>query len=110
LGELGAVLLYAAGEGEEGEVASTSDACRGGDDGAQWWRRDGSGRWGDEMARAGARSQTELVSAIMARQRGGRWLAANAPIARSQARGEWLTSEAYLLEGERSRGSESERD
>jgi hypothetical protein len=29
-----------AGEGEE-EVASTSEACCGRDDGAQWWRRDG---------------------------------------------------------------------
>jgi hypothetical protein len=24
-------------------VASTGEACCGGDDGAQWWRRDGSG-------------------------------------------------------------------
>jgi hypothetical protein len=62
-------------------VASTSDACRDGDDGAQWWRRDGSGRRGDGMARAGTRRQTELVSAIMARRRDGWWPAANAPIA-----------------------------
>jgi hypothetical protein len=48
-------------------VASTSDACRGGDDGAQWGQRDGSSIRGDGMARAGARRQTELVSAIMAR-------------------------------------------
>jgi hypothetical protein len=27
-----------------GEGASTGEACRGGDDGAQWWRRDGSGQ------------------------------------------------------------------
>jgi hypothetical protein len=32
-----------AGEGEE-EVASTGEACCGGDDGAQWWRWDGSGQ------------------------------------------------------------------
>jgi hypothetical protein len=68
-------------EGEEGEVASTGDACRGGDDGTQWWRRDGSCRQCDRMAQAGARRQTELVSTIMARRRGGRWPAANAPIA-----------------------------
>jgi hypothetical protein len=36
-------------------VASTGDACRDGDDDAQWWRLDGSGRRGDEMARADAR-------------------------------------------------------
>jgi hypothetical protein len=43
------------GEGEEGEVASTGDACHGGDDGAQLWRRDGSSIQGDGMARAGAK-------------------------------------------------------
>jgi hypothetical protein len=37
-------------------VASTGEACRGGDDGAQWWRRDGSGQavatgWLDHSAR-----------------------------------------------------------
>jgi hypothetical protein len=37
-------------------VASTGEACRGGDDGAQWWRRDGSGKtvvtgWLDTGAR-----------------------------------------------------------
>jgi hypothetical protein len=52
-------------------VASTGDACRGGDDGAQWWRWDGSGKRGDRMARADARRQTELVSVIMARRRAG---------------------------------------
>jgi hypothetical protein len=52
-------------------VASTGDACHGGDDGAQWWRWDGSGRLGDGMARADARHQTELVSTIMVRRRGG---------------------------------------
>jgi hypothetical protein len=31
-------------EGEGGEVAHTSDACRGGKNGAQLRRRDGSGR------------------------------------------------------------------
>jgi hypothetical protein len=31
------------GRGEE-EVASTDEACCGGNDGAQWWRRDGSGQ------------------------------------------------------------------
>jgi hypothetical protein len=61
--------------------ASTGDACRDSDVGAQWWRRDGSGRWGDGMAQADARRQTELVSAIMARQRGGRWPTAIVPIA-----------------------------
>jgi hypothetical protein len=77
-----AVLFIGAGGGEEeGEMASTGDACRGGDDGAQWWRRDGSGRRGDGMARPDAWRQTELVSAIMARRRGRRWPAANAPIA-----------------------------
>jgi hypothetical protein len=30
-------------EGEE-EVASTGEACCGDDDGAQWWRWDGSGQ------------------------------------------------------------------
>jgi hypothetical protein len=48
-------------------VASTRDACRGGDDGTQWWRRDGSGKRGDRMAQVDARRQIELVSAIMAR-------------------------------------------
>jgi hypothetical protein len=62
-------------------VVSTGDACRDGDDGAQWWRRDGSGKRGDGMSRADARRQIELVSAIMARRWGGRWLAANTPIA-----------------------------
>jgi hypothetical protein len=62
-------------------VASTGDACHGSDDGAQWWRRDGSGRQGDEMARADARRKTELVSVIMARRRGGRWPTVNASIA-----------------------------
>jgi hypothetical protein len=32
-----------------------ADSCRGGNDGAQWRQRDGSGRRGDRMARAGAR-------------------------------------------------------
>jgi hypothetical protein len=36
--------------GGGGEVASTGDACRGGDDGTQW-RRDGSAGGGDGMAR-----------------------------------------------------------
>jgi hypothetical protein len=62
-------------------VPSTGDACRSGDDGALWWRRHDSGRRGDGMARADARRQTELVSAIMARRRGGRWPVANVPIA-----------------------------
>jgi hypothetical protein len=55
LGELGAGVLSAARVGMDGEVASTGDACRDGDDDAQWWRLDGSGRRGDEMARADAR-------------------------------------------------------
>jgi hypothetical protein len=79
--ELERSFLEAPGEEEEGAVASTGDACRCGDDGAQWWRRDGSVRRGDEMARAEARRQTELVSAIMARRQGGWWPVANAPIA-----------------------------
>jgi hypothetical protein len=78
-------------------------ACDG-DGGAQWWRRDGSGRRGDRMARANARRQTELVRAIMARRRGGRWPAAIAPIACSRARGEGLTSGARLPEGANARG------
>jgi hypothetical protein len=35
---------FIGGQGGGGEVASTGEACRGGDDGAQWWRRDGSGQ------------------------------------------------------------------
>jgi hypothetical protein len=42
---------------------------------------------GDGMAQADARHQTELVSAIMARRRGGKWPAVIASLARSQARG-----------------------
>jgi hypothetical protein len=44
-----------------GEVASTGDACRGGDDGAQWWRWDGSGRRGDRMARGRRKVPIRLV-------------------------------------------------
>jgi hypothetical protein len=43
------------GRGEGGEVASTGDACRGGDDGTQWWRRDGSGDGVTGWLGAGAR-------------------------------------------------------
>jgi hypothetical protein len=43
LGELGATFYKRSGRGEE-EVASNGEACCGGDDGAQWWRRDGSGQ------------------------------------------------------------------
>jgi hypothetical protein len=53
----------------------------------QTGRQDGSGRQGDGMARADARHQTELVSAIMARRRGGQWPVAIALLARSRARG-----------------------
>jgi hypothetical protein len=64
-------------------VASTGNACRGGDNGTQWprdgsgrrWRRDGLGtvRGGKAPNRAGERVNGE--------RRGGRWSAANAPIA-----------------------------
>jgi hypothetical protein len=58
-------------------VARTGDACRGGDDGAQW-RRDGSGRrvtgWlGQAQGDRDTRRQTFLASALMARRRGKRW-------------------------------------
>jgi hypothetical protein len=66
-------------------VAHTGDACRGGDDGAQW-RRDGSGRrvtgWlGQAQGDRNARHQTLLASALMARQRGERRPAVIASIA-----------------------------
>jgi hypothetical protein len=65
---------FIGGWGGGGEVASTSDACRGGDDGTQW-RRDGSGRrWrrDDSGTVCGdARHQTELASVLMVRRRGG---------------------------------------
>jgi hypothetical protein len=48
-------------QGGGGEVASTGDACRGGDDGAQWWRRDGSGRRGHGMARVRRKAPIWLV-------------------------------------------------
>jgi hypothetical protein len=35
---------FIGGRGGGGEMASTGEACRGGDDGAQWWRRDGLGQ------------------------------------------------------------------
>jgi hypothetical protein len=74
-----------AGKGARG--GEQRRACHGGDGGAQWWRRDGSGRRGDGMARADARRQTELVSAIMARRRGGQWPTVIASLAQSRARG-----------------------
>jgi hypothetical protein len=82
------------GEGGERWRAPVSSPRRG------WWRtmvttgwleqtgrRGGSGRRGDEMAQADARRQTELVSAIMVRRRGGQWPAAIASLARSRTRG-----------------------
>jgi hypothetical protein len=50
LGELGRPFYWRPGRGEE-EVASTGEACCGGDDGAQWWRRDGSGTQGANLCR-----------------------------------------------------------
>jgi hypothetical protein len=41
-------------------VASTGDACRGGDDGAQWWQRDGSGKR-KAPNRAGERDNGEAM-------------------------------------------------
>jgi hypothetical protein len=57
-------------------VARTGDACRDGDDGAQW-RRDGSGKrvtgWlGQAQGDRDARRQTLLASTLMARRRGKR--------------------------------------
>jgi hypothetical protein len=46
-------------------VASTGDACRGGDDGAQWWRRDGSGRR-KAPNRAGERDNGEATGRAVA--------------------------------------------
>jgi hypothetical protein len=46
-------------------VASTSDACRDGDDGAQWWRRDGSGRH-KAPNRAGERDNGEATGWVVA--------------------------------------------
>jgi hypothetical protein len=72
-------------------VARTSDACRSGDDGAQW-RRDGSGRrvtgWlGQAQRDRDERHQTLLASALMARRWGERWPAVIASIA-DHGRGE----------------------
>jgi hypothetical protein len=82
------------GEGGERWRAPASSPQRG------WWRtvvttgwlgqtgrRDGSGRWGGRMAQVDASHQTEMVSAIMAGRRGGKWPAAIVSLARSQARG-----------------------
>jgi hypothetical protein len=47
--------------GEREEVVSIGDACHNGDDGAQWWQRDGSGRRGDGMARGRSKVSIRLV-------------------------------------------------
>jgi hypothetical protein len=83
-------------------------ACNDGDGGAQWWRWDGSGRWGNGMARADTRRQTELVSAIMARRRRG-GAVAGGDLVTSPVTGarKALTSGARLPERERESEGES---
>jgi hypothetical protein len=65
-------------------VASTGDACRGGDDGAQWWRQDGSGRRVTGWRKAPNRA-SEVVNGKATRRTvaGGE----RAPITWSRARG-----------------------
>ena len=92
----------------EEEVASTGEACCDGDDGAQWWRRDGSGqavRRDDSIIVHGdARHQFVQVSELMARRRGGWWPTTNAPMADHGRGGKGMTSGARLSERGRSRG------
>jgi hypothetical protein len=90
-----------AGEGRGGEGASTGEACRSGDDGAKWWRRDGSGHtvvtgW----LGTGARRQFGWWR-VMARGCGGAVAGGDRVDGRSQARERELTSGACLLEEER---------
>jgi hypothetical protein len=49
LGSSGGTFIGDRGGG--GEVASTGEACCSGDDGAQWWLRDGSGTQGANLCR-----------------------------------------------------------
>ena len=82
-------------------MASTGEACRGGDDGAQWWRRDGSGQtvvtgW----LGTGARRQFGWWR-VMARGCGGAVAGGDRVDSRSRARERELTSGARLPEEER---------
>jgi hypothetical protein len=58
--------------------------ARDGDDGAQWWRRDGSGRrwrWDGLVTGTGTQGANSAGGRVMARRRGGRWSTAIASIA-----------------------------
>jgi hypothetical protein len=67
-------------------VASTGEACRGGDDGAQWWRRDGSGQMVvTEWLGIGARHQFGWWR-VMARGCGGAVAGGDRANSRSRAR------------------------
>jgi hypothetical protein len=95
-------------------VASTGDASRGGDDGAKWWRRDGSGRPGDGMARAGTRRQGRKAPNLAGERINGEAtgrVVAGGDRADSLIMGarEGLTSGVGLTEGERMRGRGQER-
>jgi hypothetical protein len=95
-------------------VASTSDAYRGGDDGAQWWRRDSSGIWGDGMARAGAGRQGRKAPNLAGERVNGAAtgrVVAGSDRADSLITGvrERLTSGVGLTEGEQMRGRGQER-
>jgi hypothetical protein len=67
--------------------------------------RAGGGEGTAQAQCAGTRCQTELVSVLMARRRGGRWPAANASIAWSRVRGRrgWQEGPACQRDGGRER-------
>jgi hypothetical protein len=112
-GAWGGPFIEGRGGGGRG-VASTGDACRDGDDGAQWWRQDGLGRWGDGMARAGTRRQGRKAPNLAGERVNGeamRRVVADGDRVDSLITGvrEGLTSGVGLIEGERMRGRGQER-
>jgi hypothetical protein len=81
--ELGRSFSSAPEEGDGSRGGERRRARHDGGDGANW-RRDGSGRRGVKgrlgHSERGRMVPTKLVSALMARRRGWRWSAANAPV------------------------------
>jgi hypothetical protein len=97
------------GRGGGGEVASTGEACRGDDDGAQWWRRDGSGQTVvTGCLGAEARHQFGWWR-VMTRGCGGAVAGGDRVDSRSRARERELTSGACSLERGRTRGGKGGR-